>query len=204
MSDKNIVFGNGLNGIISGAGDHGSVIISHGAGRGMDAVILEKTASRLVELGFVVLRYNFGYLGKKPAPSQGGKNEKPELVSAIEYMKEHGKPILVGKSFGARVGSYVASERDDIRALAFYGMPLVGMSAKSKPRDWSHLGSIKVPMLFITGDRDKLCPLPKLEEVLRTVNAPVVSEIVTGDHSFKPKSEDKAVDICVDWIAKLG
>jgi predicted alpha/beta-hydrolase family hydrolase len=203
MSDKQIEFGNGLRGIISGAGQRGPVIISHGAGRGMDAPILEKTASQLVELGFIVLRYNFGYLGKKPAPSQGGKNEKPELVSAIEYMSKHGKPILIGKSFGARVGSYVAAERDDIRALAFYGMPLVGMSAKSKPRDWSHLGNIEVPMLFITGDKDKLCPLETLAEVQKQISAPLKSEIVSGDHSFKPKSEDKAIAICVEWVAGL-
>jgi predicted alpha/beta-hydrolase family hydrolase len=192
-----------LDGIISGVNDRGPVIISHGAGRGMDAAILEKTASRLADLGFIVLRYNFSYIGKKPAPSAGGKNEKPELVHAIEFMKQFGKPILIGKSFGARVGSYVAAERDDIKALAFYGMPLVGMSAKSKPRDWTHLGNIRVPMLFITGDKDKLCPLDRLAEVQKIIRAPLISEVVPGDHSFKPKSEDRAIEICVDWINKL-
>ena len=192
-----------LDGIISGTNKRGPVIISHGAGRGMDAAIIEKTASRLADLGFIVLRYNFGYIGKRPAPSAGGKNEKPELIHAIEFMKQFGNPILIGKSFGARVGSYVAAERDDIKALAFYGMPLVGMSPKSKPRDWSHLEKIKVPMLFITGDKDKLCPLSRLGEVQKNIAAPFTSKVVKGDHSFKPKSEDEAIDICVDWVDKL-
>lgn len=204
MDEQKIKFGSDLNGIISGAGTKGTVIISHGAGRGMDAPILVKTAAQLAELGYIVLRYNFGYLGVKPAPSRNGVNEKPELVSAVEYMTQYGtEPILIGKSFGARIGSYVAAERDDIRGLVFYGMPLEGMSKTSKPRDWSHLAKIKAPMLFITGDKDKLCPLPLLDDVQQSITVPYESEIVAGDHSFKPKSEDRAIKVCIDWIGKV-
>jgi uncharacterized protein len=204
MPDKQVTFGPGLDGIISGAGGkRGPVIITHGAGRGMDATLLVKTAERLSEAGFVVLRFNFGYLGKRPAPSQGGKNERPELVAAIDYMKQHGSPVLIGKSFGARVSSHVASERDDIRALVFYGLPLQGMSKTSKPRDWSHLAKIKAPILFITGNKDSLCPLPELNKVLPLVGSSCESHVVAGDHSFKPKSEDAALDLCCTWVESL-
>lgn len=202
MTDRKVKFA-GLDGIISGAAKRGTAIISHGAGRGMDALLLENTAKGLVELGFMVLRFNFGYLGKKPAPSLGGKNERPELVVAIEYIKEHGNPILIGKSFGARVGSYVAAERDDVRALVFYGLPIQGMGKNPKPRDWSHLSKLSVPMLFITGDKDKLCPLADLAEIQEGITADFKSEVVSGDHSFKPKSEAKALQICLDWIDDL-
>lgn len=203
MEEKKIEFGNGLHGIICGAGSRSTVVISHGAGRGMDAPVLVKTATQLAALGFIVLRYNFGYLGKRPAPSRNGVNEQKEVISAIEYMQQFGKqPILIGKSFGARVGSYVAAERSDIRGLVYYGMPLVGMSKSAKQRDWSHLCKIKVPMLFITGDKDTLCPLDHLSEVQKYITVPFKSEIVAGDHSFKPKSEDQAVKLCIDWLDK--
>lgn len=205
MTDKEVTFGPGLDGIVSGAdGKRGPVIITHGAGRGMDATLLVKTADRLSEAGFVVLRFNFGYLGKRPAPSQGGKNERPELIAAIEYMKEHGDPILIGKSFGARVSSHVAAARQDIRALVFYGLPLQGVSKTSKPRDWSHLARIRAPILFITGHKDALCPLQELNEVLTLVTSHCTSNIVQGDHSFLPKSEDTAVDICCAWVNQLN
>lgn len=200
MEEKRVEFGNGLRGIVCGAGARGPVIISHGAGRGMEAAILEKTAQQLSEIGFVVLRYNFSYLGVRPAPSRGGVSERPELIAAIEFMKPHGNPILIGKSFGARVGSYVAAERDDINRLVFYGLPIVGMSKNAKPRDWSHLAAIKAPMLFITGDRDTLCPLAQLAEVQKHIKSGFDSEIVPGDHSFKPRSEDKAIQLCVAWL----
>lgn len=203
MSESKVKF-SGLDGIVAGAANRGTAIITHGAGRGMDAALLEKTANGLVARGFMVLRFNFGYMGKKPAPSAGGKNEKPELESAIEFMKEHGEPILIGKSFGARVSSYVAAERDDIRALVFYGLPIQGMSKNSKPRDWSHLSKLSIPMLFITGDKDKLCPLDELSKIQKNISADFNSEIVSGDHSFKPKSEDKALQLCLDWIDALA
>ncbi len=204
MESRSIEFGSGLRGIISGAGgDRGPVIISHGAGRGMDTPLLEKTAERLAQLGFITLRYNFSYLDRKSAPSKDGKNERPELVAAIDFVKQHGEPILVGKSFGARISTYVAAGRDDIRALVFYGLPLVGISKNAKARDWSHLQNIDAPMLFLTGDKDKLCPLEQLKTVQESIKSPYRSEVVKGDHSFKPKSEDEAIQLCVTWIDGL-
>jgi surfactin synthase thioesterase subunit len=81
-------------------------------------------------------------------------------------------------------------------------LPLQGISKTSKPRDWSHLTKIKAPMLFITGDKDKLCPLDTLKEVQERITVPFESKIVKGDHSFKPKSEDEAIKLCVEWIDK--
>lgn len=54
MSDKNVVFGNRLNGIISGAGDRGSVIISHGAGRFTECRLMECRLSRSRETGRIL------------------------------------------------------------------------------------------------------------------------------------------------------
>lgn len=185
--------------LLHGAGS-GSIILLHGAGSGMDSPLLVKTADAAADLGFDVLRFNFSYLGKKPAPSAGGKREQPELIAAIDFMKSHGPPILIGKSFGARVASYVAAGHETIAGLVFYGLPLQGMAAKAKPRDWSHMSALKAPTLFITGDKDKLCPIERLSEVQNLMTVPYQSRIVPGDHSFKPRSEDAVVQICIDWL----
>lgn len=203
MQEENIVIPGGLNGIIQGEAKRGAVIITHGAGQGMSAAILQKTAFALADLGFIVLRFNFSYLDRESAPSFGGKKELPELQSVITFMKKHGKPILIGKSFGARVCANAAVEDEEVRALVFYGMPLQGASKTSKPRDWSHLARIQAPMLFITGDKDQLCPLDQLSGIVSGLTAPVTSKVVPGDHSFKPKSEDRAVEICAGFIDDL-
>lgn len=202
MASEEVSLANGLRGIFHGGKDRSSVIISHGAGQGMQSPILKKTAEQLADLGFNVLRFNFAYIDKKSAPSLGGKKELPDMLAAIEYMSRFGPPILIGKSFGARVCANAAIEIKNARALVFYGLPLQGASPTAKPRDWSHLSKITCPILFITGDKDKLCPLDKLEEVQKTLKANYQSEVVPGDHSFKPKSEDLAIRLCVDWIEK--
>ena len=204
MKEEKVGFGNQLQGVVNGSGARGSVIITHGAGAGMESTLLKKTAHKLAEFDFTVLRFNFGYMNRKSAPSAGGKKEQPDLHAAIEFMKSHSaNPILIGRSFGARVCANVILERDDIKALAFYGLPLQGASKTAKPRDWSHLARIKVPILFVTGDKDQLCPLDRLELVLGELTAPVTSDIVPGDHGFKPKSEDLAVEICTKWVDQI-
>lgn len=197
-----VEFGNGLHGVLQEGGRRGAVLVSHGAGRGLDTPLLEKTAERLAAGGFTVLRWNFGYLAERRAPSAGSKREKSEMEQAIEFLKGRSDAalVLIGKSFGARVSSYVAAGLDNVKALVFYGLPLHGMGKNAKPRDWSHMADITGEMLFITGDRDQLCHLDHLKDVQALVRAPFTSEIVPGDHSFKPRSEDAAIDIAVRWL----
>ncbi|HEX6513512.1 MAG TPA: alpha/beta family hydrolase [Chloroflexota bacterium] len=200
-----VQLGAGLHGELEEGGTRAAVLISHGAGRGWDTPLLEKTAHRLAADGFTTLRWNFGYLGERRAPSAGSKREKTEMEQAIDFLKGASKAplVLMGKSFGARVSSYVAAGREDVKALVFYGLPLHGMGKNAKPRDWSHMADIRAPMLFITGDRDQLCRLEHLSEVQALIRAPFASEIVPGDHSFKPRSEDAAIDLALRWLNDL-
>ena len=197
-----VEFGNGLHGELQEGGSRAAVLVSHGAGRGLDTPLLERTAQRLSAGGFTVLRWNFGYLAARRAPSAGSKREKAEMEQAISFLGRVSKAplVLLGKSFGARVSSYVAAGRTDVKALVFYGLPLHGMAKNAKPRDWSHMAEIAAPMLFITGDRDQLCRPEHLHEVQALVRAPYVSHVVPGDHSFKPRSEDAAIDLAVGWL----
>jgi predicted alpha/beta-hydrolase family hydrolase len=192
-----------LHGIREGSGSRGMVIISHGAGRtGMATALLEQTAIRLAEAGFSTLRWNFSFVDERRAPSAGSKREKADLEAVIDSVANTRPLILVGKSFGARVSSYVAAERSGVDALVFYGLPIHGLGKNAKPRDWSNLAKIAAPMLFITGDRDQLCSLDRLAEVQTLITAPFDSEVIPGDHSYKPKSQERAIDLCVDWLEK--
>ena len=199
-----VEFGKGLRGILDEGGSRAAILVSHGAGRGLDTPLLEKTAERLAAGGFTVLRWNFGYLAERRAPSAGSKREKAEMELAIDFLAgvSQAPLVLLGKSFGARVSSYVAAGRSDVKALVFYGLPLHGMGKNAKPRDWSHMAEISAPMLFITGDRDQLCRLEHLTEVQSLVRVHYTSEIVPGDHSFKPRSEDTAIEIAVRWLGE--
>lgn len=199
-TESNVEFGSGLHGVLHEGGQRGAVVLSHGAGRGLDTPLLATTAVHLASAGFNVLRWNFGYLGVRGGPSAGSKREIADMLQAIEFMNGRGPLILAGKSFGARVSTYVAAGRDDVKAMFFYGLPLHGLGKNAKPRDWSHLGDIRGRMLFITGNRDQLCPLDHLAEVQKYIQVPFKSEVVPGDHSFKPHGEDRAIELAVSWL----
>lgn len=204
---KQVTFGSGLNGIISGEAKRGLVLISHGAGGTMRTPLIEQTANSLSSKGFLTLRWNFGYMDKGGAPSFGGKNELPEMDAAVQYLNEQARNadvpiILIGKSFGGRVATHYAVNHPELSGFVFYGLPLQGASKTSKPRDWSHLSKLCGRALFITGEKDKLCPLEQLAEAQKFMRIPFESTIVPGDHSFKPKGETLALETCIGWMDK--
>jgi predicted alpha/beta-hydrolase family hydrolase len=94
-----------------------------------------------------------------------------------------GPRVLVGKSMGGRMGCHLAVERGEgIAALVCLGYPLVGM--RGDVRD-AVLLALRTPVLFVQGTRDKLCPLPRLETVRKSMQAPNDLVVVEGgDHSL--------------------
>jgi predicted alpha/beta-hydrolase family hydrolase len=204
MMEANLVkISDNLDGKLSGKLLRGAVLISTGAGGTMDTPLLLKTAERLNDQGFLTLRWNFGFIQSGRAASAGGKREIPEMELAINFLKQQSADtpiILIGKSFGARLSTYIGAERDDISGYVFYGLPLVGAGKNAKVRDWSHLGKLKGKVLFITGEKDKLCPLPNLLTAQKFLTTDFDSTVVNGDHSFKPRGEDRAVERCVEWV----
>lgn len=206
-----VEFGEGLDGLLSGPAEpnrgRGLVLLSHGAGGTMNNGFLVKASEELNALQFTTLRWNFGYVKARRAPSAGGKRELPEMQAAIDYLKNLDKSnklpiILAGKSFGARLASYSAIERQDIDGFAFFGMPLKGAGKNAKPRDWTHLAKLTGKALFVTGDKDKLCPLDYLADVQKHITIPFESEVVPGDHGFLPRGENHALSHFTQWISE--
>ena len=87
---------------------------------------------------------------------------------------------------GGRIGCHVAVEQPDaVRALICFGYPLVGSGKLKKRRD-QVLRALNVPVLFVQGDRDTMCPLEDLESVRREMDAPSdLHVVVGGNHSLE-------------------
>ena len=192
-----------LSGVISGESKRGAVLLSHGAGSTMENAFLVQTAEKLKALGFLTMRWNFGYVSARRAPSAGGKREIPEMNCAVEFLRTQApgqRIFLIGKSFGGRLSTYLAKSRSDISGFVFFGLPLKGAGKNAKPRDWCHLSKLTGQALFVTGDKDKLCPLDDLVEAQKNLAIPFKSEIVPGNHSFKPRGEALAMQHCAAWM----
>lgn len=203
---KSVTFGEGLSGYLSGSPKRGTVLISHGAGGTAMTPLLVQTSEQLNDASFLTLRWDFGYVAAGRTPSAGGKRELPEMAAALAFLVKHsqGTPIiLIGKSFGGRLSTHIAAERGDVSGLVIYGLPVQGAGKNPKPRDWSHLSRIKAKTLFITGDKDKLCPLDQLAEAQKHMTAEFQSQVVAGDHSYNPRGEADALRLCLEWMCRF-
>ena len=113
----------------------------------------------------------------------------PKLIAAHRAalaqlrVKHDGPIVLAGKSMGGRVGCHVALV-EPVQAVICFGYPLCGAGDRSKLRDQVLL-ELEVPILFVQGTRDPLCPLELLEDVRKRMRAPSTLHVVDGgDHSL--------------------
>ncbi|KAJ4823153.1 hypothetical protein Tsubulata_016390 [Turnera subulata] len=153
----------------------------------------------------------------------GGKKRAapPKAEKLVEFhkgivektvAKYPGHPlILAGKSMGSRVSCMVAAEVGmSASAVICLGYPLKGMNGAVRDEI---LLELPVPILFVQGSKDGLCPLEKLEAVrnkMKTHNG--LHVIDGGDHSFKigkkhlqlkGSTQDEAEDLAVQAIASF-
>ncbi len=121
-------------------------------------------------------------LRKRPDPlSKLVASHREELAQARQG--QSGRPVLIGKSLGARVGCHVALE-EDVAAVICLGYPLCGGGDPAKLRG-EVLRALCKPILFVQGTRDRLCPLHLLESVRKEMKAVNRLHIVEGgDHSL--------------------
>ena len=100
--------------------------------------------------------------------------------------------LLVGKSMGGRIGCHVSLE-EKLEGLVCLGYPLCAMGDRTKVRD-EVLRALTMPILFVQGTRDALCPLDLLERVRGEIKAPNCLHVVEGgDHSLRvPKRQLQA------------
>jgi predicted alpha/beta-hydrolase family hydrolase len=95
-----------------------------------------------------------------------------------------GPAVLAGKSMGSRVGCHLALEEPSVRALICLGYPLKSPGKQGAVRD-EVLLALRVPILFVQGTRDALCPVDLLERVRAKMHAPSTLHLVEGgDHSL--------------------
>ncbi len=167
-----------------------AVILAHGAGSDKHHPFISFIHERLAERGFLSIKFNFPY------KEQGRKapDRMPVLMAAwrkiISAVRDDpelspGKLFLSGKSMGGRVASLLVAEGESCEGLVFLGYPLHPPGKPEKLRA-GHFGSIQCPMLFIQGDRDRLCELELLRAQLDRLKVPVTLYVIEGgDHSFK-------------------
>ncbi|PHT57884.1 hypothetical protein CQW23_00247 [Capsicum baccatum] len=165
------------------------VVFAHGAGAPSTSDWMIRWKEMLTKAlnTAEVVTFDYPYMsgGKKRAPPKAEKlvDFHSNIVKEVAA-KYPGHPlILAGKSMGSRVSCMVAVNGIASSAIVCLGYPLKG--AKGASRD-ELLLQVDVPIMFVQGSKDGLCPLEKLDAVRKKMKcANELYVIEGGDHSFK-------------------
>src|SRR5262245_22445418 len=170
-------------------------VLAHGAGAGQQSAFIVGFARGLAAHGVDVLTFNFLYAEhRRRVPDRVEKLEAcyRAVIGAARRVDsfERSRLIVGGKSMGGRIATHLAAA-DDAAALGIDGVVLLGYPlhppGKADQLRAAHLERIRVPMLFVQGERDPFGTPAELRPVLDRLSSGATLHVVEkGDHSLAP------------------
>ena len=164
-------------------------VLAHGAGAGMSHPFLATMASLLAERGIATFRYQFPYMEKRsrrPDPPKIAEATVRAAVAEAERLAPGLPTFAGGKSFGGRMTSQAESGEHlpGVMGLAFLGFPLHPPGAPAVNRG-EHLKAVRIPMLFLQGDRDEFAGMTLLKPLVKKLPGATLHLVPGGNHSFR-------------------
>lgn len=164
-------------------------VLAHGAGAGMSHPFMNSIAGPLADRGIATLRYQFPYMeqGSRRPDRPAVAQEAVRAAVGVAVARLPGVPLFAGgKSFGGRMTSQAQAEAPlaAVEGLVFLGFPLHPAKRPSVERA-QHLAAVRVPMLFVQGDRDALAEYDLITRVVAGLRQrATLMTVADADHSF--------------------
>jgi hypothetical protein len=165
-----------------------ALLLAPAAGSGLDERTLSQLARGLSERGVAVGTFDFAYrrAGRRP-PDRPDRLERAfeDVLAAFCALIAVPHVVIGGRSMGGRIASLLAANGTGagVVALAYPLHP----GGRPDPRRTEHWPKITAPMLFVHGDRDRLCPVGDLDaaRARHLTSAVHRAHVVAGaDHGF--------------------
>ena len=192
------------------------LVLGHGASTNMQHTTLQTIAERLADVGIATFRYNFPY-----SERGGGRNSNAvcqetvrSAVTAAHTAASDLSILVGGHSFSGRMSSMAAAEAplEGVRGLVFFAFPL-HPSGKPATERAAHLNDVTIPMLFLSGTRDKLGELDLLQPTCEQISDKATLHLLdTADHGFKILKRSRKTDedvfvemarVINEWVSGL-
>src|SRR5690606_12325423 len=112
--------------------------------------------------------------------------------------------LLGGRSYGGRMGSMAVAEGLPAAGLVLLSYPLHPPGKPERLRV-EHFGAIRVPTLFVSGDKDPFGTPDELAEHVAAIPGPVTTVMLPGAHDMRGVGRQQAVaEAVAGWVASLG
>lgn len=170
-----------------------ALVLAHGAGAGMRHASLQAIADAFERCGIATLRFDFPFM------AEGRKHVDPPAVATAAIAtafaaaaERTALPLWVGgHSFGGRMASHAVLERAlPARGLVLCSFPL-HLPGKPDTKRAQHLGSIRRPMLFLSGTRDELAAPGLLEPLVARLPEASLHWLATADHGYRVQKRSR-------------
>jgi predicted alpha/beta-hydrolase family hydrolase len=167
------------------------IVLGHDVGANMEQEFLATLHTRLVQHGYLTLRFNFPFAEQlKKRPDAPPLLERAFRAATTNLVRDPqmapARVFFGGMGLGARVATQVVAQGHTADGLICLSYPL-HPSGKPNQQKAEYLFRIICPMLFVQGSRDPYCRIDRLETLLRRIGAPTRLHVVQdADHGLGP------------------
>jgi predicted alpha/beta-hydrolase family hydrolase len=182
----------------------GALLLTPGAGADRDHHTLVAVAEAVAPLPVARIDFPYRREGRR-APDRAPKaiacirEEAAKLVSEAGIAAE--RLVLGGRSYGGRMCSLAVAEGLPAAGLVLLSYPLHPPGKPDQLRT-EHFGSLELPCLFVSGDRDPFGSPDEFADAIAEIPGPVTQVWVSGGHD--PRNQDDAIAEAVrTWLASL-
>ena len=181
------------------------LVLGHGAGSTLGHPLMRALSDSMNHVGVATLRFNYPY-------SERGRGMDAEVVRLATVraavlaaaQRAQGLPLFAGgHSMSGRMVSLAQAQAplQDVRGIVFFAFPL-HPGAPDAARA-AHLSKLDLPMLFLSGTRDKLAEPTLLARVVGELDRATLHFIDTADHGFKVLKRRNTDEPPLQEIARL-
>jgi predicted alpha/beta-hydrolase family hydrolase len=186
------------------SGGAGALLLAPGAGADRNHRTLLAVAEAVAPLPTERMDFPARKAGRRsvdrPPVAIAAVRAEAEALVAREAI-DPGRLVLGGRSFGGRMCSMAVAEGLPAAGLVLLSYPLHPPGKHDQLRV-EHFGDLRVPCLFVSGERDPFGSPDELRAEVAAIPGPVTMVFVPGAHD--PKGQDAAVVAAVaDWITAL-
>ena len=183
------------------------LVLGHGSGTNMRHGFMQELSDALNGAGIATFRFNYPYSEKGGGGMDGEKVRLATVRAAVETAKTEadGLPVFAGgHSMSGRMFSMACANApiEGLHGIVFVAFPL--HAGKPNADRAAHLKDVDVPMLFLSGQRDKMADLALLEPVVDGLEHATLHVVDTADHGFKVLKRRNTDEPVMEELARVA